>query len=65
MGEVIPGLLGLRLPLDPTDGLLDLIAVEADRPAPMQDDGDYVGEGSLSARVLPAALDVLVPAGGH
>jgi len=24
-------------------------------------DGDYVGEGNLLARVLPGALDVMVP----
>ena len=101
MGQVIPGVLGLRLPIEPDDGLLDLIAVgahgpihglkgladqltrttfggehgshsvrlrgrriivETDRPAPMQVDGDYVGEGNLEAKVLPAALEVLVPA---
>ena len=29
MGELVPGRLGLRLPLDPADGLLDLIVVDA------------------------------------
>ena len=38
-----------------------VIEVEADRPEPLQVDGDHVGWGSLSARVLPGALDVLVP----
>ena len=39
-----------------------VIEVEADRPEPLQVDGDHVGWGSLAARVLPGALDVLVPA---
>ena len=103
MGHLVPGVVGLRLPLDPEDGLLDLIvvaargpihglkglfdqltrtalggtsgsdslrlrgrhiSVEFHSPAPMQVDGDYVGEGSLEARVRPGALEVLVPAGG-
>jgi diacylglycerol kinase family enzyme len=103
MGHLIPGVVGLRLPLDPEDGLLDLIVVAArgpihglvglidqltrtalggtsgsdslrlrgrqiafefESPAPMQVDGDYVGEGSLEARVRPAALGVLVPREG-
>lgn len=102
MGELIPGIVGPRLPILPDDGLLDLIVVGArgplhgikglidqlyrtrlgggsgsdslrirgreieiiaDRPEPLQVDGDHVGWGSLSARVLPGALDVLVPAG--
>ena len=37
------------------------ITVEADRPEPLEIDGDHVGWGSLEARVLPGALDVLVP----
>jgi diacylglycerol kinase family enzyme len=37
------------------------IGVEADRPEPLQVDGDHVGEGSLEARVLPGAVQVLVP----
>jgi diacylglycerol kinase family enzyme len=100
MGELVPGIVGPRLPIDPSDGLLDLIVVgargplhgvkglidqlfrthlegssgsqslrvrgqvidvEADRPEPLQVDGDHVGWGGLSARVLPGALDVLVP----
>ena len=32
MGEVVPGVLGLRLPIEPDDGLLDLIAVGAQGP---------------------------------
>ena len=103
MGQLVPGLLGPRLPLEPDDGLLDLIvvgarsplqgikglidqmfrtslggehgaasmrlrgrsiSVEADRPEPLQVDGDYVGEGSLEARVVPDGADVLVPAAG-
>mgnify|MGYP001815923050 FL=1 len=28
---------------------------------PLEIDGDYVGQGSLSARVLPQALAVLLP----
>jgi len=102
MGQLVPGLLDLRLPIEPDDGLLDLIVVgargpihgmkglvdqllrtslgggegsdslrvrgrqivvEADRPEPLQVDGDYVGEGSLAAQVLPGGLRVLVPAG--
>jgi diacylglycerol kinase family enzyme len=101
MGELVPGVLGPRLPIVPDDGLLDLIVVgargplhgmkglidqlfrmhlgggsgsdslrvrgrvidvEARRPEPLQVDGDHVGWGSLSARILPGALDVLVPA---
>jgi diacylglycerol kinase family enzyme len=101
MGELIPGVVGPRLPIVPDDGLLDLIVVgargplhgikglidqlyrtrlgggsgsdslrvrgreieiTADRPEPLQVDGDHVGWGSLSARVLPGALQVLVPA---
>jgi diacylglycerol kinase family enzyme len=100
MGHLIPGVIGSRLPLDPGDGLLDLIVVaargpihglkglldqltrtalgggsgsdslrlrgrhitiESDAPLPLQVDGDYVGEGSLSARVRPASLEVLLP----
>jgi diacylglycerol kinase family enzyme len=100
MGQVIPGAMDLRLPIDPSDGYLDLIAVTAHgaiegvrglvdqltrtdqggesgatsirlrgrqisiipaEPAPLEVDGDYVGEGSLSARILPASLDVLAP----
>jgi len=102
MGQVIPGFMDLRLPIDPSDGLFDLIAVgargplhglkglanqllrrdlsgesgsdsvrlrgrsitiEADEPAPLEVDGDYVGEGSLTARIVPGVLDVLVPPG--
>jgi diacylglycerol kinase family enzyme len=37
------------------------IAIEAARPEPLEVDGDYVGTGSLRARVRPAAIDVLVP----
>jgi diacylglycerol kinase family enzyme len=32
MGELVPGWLGLRLPLDPADGLLDLIVVKGKNP---------------------------------
>ena len=32
MGQLVPGRLGLRLPLDPADGLLDLIIVGASSP---------------------------------
>jgi YegS/Rv2252/BmrU family lipid kinase len=32
MGQLVPGRLGLRLPLDPADGLLDLIVVGASDP---------------------------------
>jgi diacylglycerol kinase family enzyme len=101
MGELIPGVVGPRLPIVPDDGLLDLIVVgargplhglkglidqlyrthlggasgsdslrirgqvievTADRPEPLQVDGDHVGWGSLVARVLPGAIEVLVPA---
>jgi diacylglycerol kinase family enzyme len=100
MGDLVPGRLGLREPLDPTDGALDLVLVDAGgllrgvrntlrtlvrtdlggeagdgsirlrgehisveplAPLPVEIDGDYVGEGSLHARVLPRALQVLLP----
>ena len=100
MGQLVPGRLGLRLPLDPSDGLLDLIVVSASSPVgglqgladqlrrtklgggsgdasirlrghkiriepelPMalEVDGDHVGSGALEARVMPGALQVLVP----
>ena len=100
MGELVPGVVGPRLPIVPDDGLLDLIVVgargplhgmkglidqlfrtrlgggsgsdslrvrgrvievEADRPEPLQVDGDHVGWGRLAARVLPGALRVLAP----
>jgi YegS/Rv2252/BmrU family lipid kinase len=100
MGHLVPGRLDLRLPLDPYDGLLELILVGASglvsglrgltdqlrrthlgggagdpsirlrgrsitlepaEPMPLEIDGDYVGQGSLSARVLPQALAVLLP----
>jgi diacylglycerol kinase (ATP) len=103
MGELVPGVVGPRLPIVPDDGLLDLIVVgargpihgmkglvdqlfrthlgggsgsdslrvrgrvidvDSDRPEPLQVDGDHVGWGSLTARVLPGALDVLVPTPG-
>ena len=103
MGQLVPGVLDLRMPLLPDNGMLDLIVVgargplhglkglvdqmlrtslggehgaaslrlrgrsitvAADRPEPLQVDGDYVGEGSLAARVLPAAIEVLVPMSG-
>ena len=99
-GQLVPGRLDLRLPLDPEDGLLDLIAVDASGPwrglrglldqlrrtelgggpsggsvrlrgrvitlepevsMPLEVDGDPLGTGWLEARVLPAALRVLVP----
>lgn len=101
MGQVIPGMLDLRLPIKPDDGLLDLIVVgargplhgmkglvdqlsrttlsgepgsdsvrlrghhiiiEAERPEPLEVDGDYVTDGSLEATIIPAALRILVPA---
>ncbi len=100
LGQLVPGRLGLRLPLDPSDGLLEVIVVsgrgplngllglldqlrrtelggeagdrsvrlrgrsvtiEPVEPMPLQVDGDYVGEGSLHARIRPAALQVLAP----
>jgi diacylglycerol kinase family enzyme len=101
LGQLVPGLLGTRLPIEPDDGLLDLIVVgarhplqglaglvdqvwrtslgggsgsasirlrgrsidiELERPEPIEVDGDHVGEGQrLAARILPAALEVLVP----
>ena len=102
MGQLVPGALDLRLPIEPDDGLLDLIivgargpihgmkglvdqllrtslgggsgsdsvrargrtiAIESHRSEPIQIDGDYVGTGSLTAQVLPSAIDVLVPGG--
>ena len=102
MGHLVPGRLGLRMPLDPYDGLLDLIVVgapnavaglrgladqlrrtelggsdgdgsmrlrgrhitiEPSEPMPLEIDGDHVGAGSLSARILPGALRVLMPGG--
>lgn len=32
MGQLVPGRLDLRLPIDPSDGLLDLIVVSASNP---------------------------------
>lgn len=100
MGQLVPGRLDLRLPLDPYDGLLELILVGAANPVaglrgladqlrrtelgggaddisirrrgrairiapaepmPLEVDGDHVGAGSLSARILPASLGVLLP----
>jgi diacylglycerol kinase family enzyme len=100
MGQLIPGVMDLRMPIDPSDGQFDIIVVaahgpihglkglvdqlrrrdlgggsgsdsirrrgqsvtiETQRPAPLEVDGDYVGEGGLSACILPGALDVLVP----
>lgn len=100
MGQLVPGVLGPRMPILPDDGLLDLLVVgagdplralrgladqvwrtspggatgassirlrgrqltvEPARPEALQVDGDPVGEGSLAARVLPAAIEVLVP----
>lgn len=102
MGHLVPGRLDLRRPLDPYDGLLELIlvgapnpvaglrglvdqlrrtefgggaddpsvrlrgrtiALEPAEPMPLEVDGDYVGEGSLRARVIPGGLRVLVPIG--
>jgi diacylglycerol kinase (ATP) len=99
MGQLVPGLLGPRMPIEPDDGQLDLLVVGANnafdglrgladqlwrtspggesgsrsirlrgrqitiqpgRPEALEVDGDYVGEGSLEARVLPAAIKVLV-----
>jgi len=37
------------------------VSIEAIRPEPLQVDGDHVGWGSLEARVMPGALEVLVP----
>jgi len=104
MGELVPGVVGPRLPIEPDDGLLDVIVVgarnaaagvrgladqllrtslggssgsgslrlrarsvtvAADRPEPLQVDGDAVGWGSLEAEVMPGALDVLVPRVTH
>ncbi len=39
------------------------IGILADRAEPLQVDGDHVGWGWLEARIVPAALRVLVPAG--
>ncbi len=98
-GDIIPGRVGPRRPLDPADGHLQLIVlganhpfdglhgaarlllspdelegrvirrsvrevrVEADPAQPIQVDGDEGPPGWLEARVLPAALTVLGPAG--
>jgi YegS/Rv2252/BmrU family lipid kinase len=100
MGQLVPGRLDLRRPLDPYDGLLELILVGAanpfaglrglldqlrrnelgggaddtsirlrgqsititpSEPMPLEVDGDYVGAGAISARILPASLGVLLP----
>ena len=95
-GEIIPGLLGPREPIDPGDGRLDLLVVggrglaaglrstaelllrtgtldgtavrrtvrevriEADPPQPVETDGDPHPPGWLTARVVPAAIALLV-----
>jgi diacylglycerol kinase family enzyme len=41
------------------------ITVEPETPEPLEVDGDYVGEGSLEARILADALAVLVPSGAR
>ncbi len=38
------------------------IEIQATPPAPVEIDGDYLGQGSLSVTVQPAALTVVVPA---
>jgi diacylglycerol kinase family enzyme len=95
-GELVPGRIGPRRPIDPGDGLLDLIVlgggpvrslrgavellvrsgdldgdvirrtvrevvVDAEPAQPIETDGDAHPRGRLEARVLPAALSVLVP----
>jgi diacylglycerol kinase family enzyme len=37
--------------------------IEAERPLPVQGDGESVGKTPISAKVLPGALHVIVPAG--
>jgi YegS/Rv2252/BmrU family lipid kinase len=39
------------------------VSIEADRPFTMYADGDPIGELPLRVRAVPAAIDVLVPAG--
>jgi diacylglycerol kinase family enzyme len=98
-GELIPGHLGPRRPIDPGDGRLEVLVlggrgvigaargglellvrrdgphgtaglrrsvthvrVSATPAQPIQIDGDVHGTGWLDARVVPAALTLLVPA---
>jgi len=97
-GELVPGRIGPRRPIDPGDGLLDLIvlgganpaaglrsavellvrsgdlggavirrtmtqvAIEAEPAQPIETDGDPHPAGRLEARVIAAAMTVLVPA---
>jgi diacylglycerol kinase family enzyme len=96
-GEIVPGRIGPRQPIDPSDGLLDLLVlggsdplaglrgagelllrtgelrgavvrrpvstvrIEADPPQPLETDGDAHPPGWIEARVVPAAIPILVP----
>ncbi len=41
------------------------VAIRTSPPAPVEIDGDYLGEGDLSITMCPAALTVVVPAGAR
>ena len=98
-GELVPGRIGPRRPIDPADGRLDLIVlggtdplaalhgaasllvrsgeldgrvirrsirevrIEAEPAQPIEIDGDHQPAGRLEARIVPAAITVVVPPG--
>lgn len=71
MGHLIPGRLGLRVPLDPADGLLDLILVDAGgllrgarntlRTLRRTDLGGGAGDGSVRLRGQHISVEPLSP----
>lgn len=71
MGHLIPGRLGLRVPLDPTDGALDLVLVDAGglargvrntlRTLVRTDLGGEAGDGSIRLRGEHISIEPLSP----
>jgi diacylglycerol kinase (ATP) len=51
-----------RLP-DVRSEVAKTVRIEAERPVPLQADGDPAGETPVDIRILPGALEVFVPAG--